>query len=431
MVVSPSSSPVAAIGAALIDIAPPWAKDTAIALFGTADKIALIVGIALAMLVLAALAGWLQARRPPWGVALIAVFGITGAIVAATRPGAGSLAWLPALVAGAVGAVALWLLVRLLQPTPAVAAPAEPAPGVPAPGVPAPARPCAGRPRLGRPCTGRTRSARRRFRRRRARRPVAQPPRVLRVGGRRRGGRHPRDGGRRARRDVRDGRGRPAGGEAPAAGSRGLRRPRRGRARHPGSGRRRHAERPVLPHRHRPHRARGRSRRLAPARARHGGERVRADVGRAAGAAARGVMDHARLRVERGRRHADRQRPLARLSDPRAARPGAAHRGCRHGAVAVDRRVHGIHPPRVPHRRAQRDPRRRHERRPAADAARLPGAHGRAGPLRLRVGDEVGRRSRGDALRSRHRVLDDPRMVGAGTRSSCSRASTSRARARG
>ncbi|MDQ7879211.1 molybdopterin-dependent oxidoreductase [Microbacterium sp. QXD-8] len=154
IVVSPSSSPVAAIGSALIDVAPPWAKDTAIALFGTADKIALIVGIALAMLVLAALAGWLQARRPPWGVVVIAAFGITGAVVAATRPGAGALAWLPALVAGAVGAVALWLLVRLLQPAAAAPEPAgsardEPANPVAGPaaevpaGPPAPAEPAA------------------------------------------------------------------------------------------------------------------------------------------------------------------------------------------------------------------------------------------------------------------------------------------------
>ncbi|KAF2412279.1 oxidoreductase, partial [Microbacterium sp. B35-04] len=39
------------------------------------------------------------------------------AVVAATRPGAGALAWLPSLVAGAVGAVALWLLIRLLGPS--------------------------------------------------------------------------------------------------------------------------------------------------------------------------------------------------------------------------------------------------------------------------------------------------------------------------
>lgn len=123
-VVAPASSPVAAIGAALIDIAPPWAKDTAIAWFGTADKIALVAGIAVIMLVVAALAGWLQARRPPWGVVVVAAFGLVGAVVAATRPGAGPLAWLPSVVAGASGALALWLLLRMLRP--AVDAPAEP-----------------------------------------------------------------------------------------------------------------------------------------------------------------------------------------------------------------------------------------------------------------------------------------------------------------
>lgn len=116
--VAPASSPVAAIGSALIDIAPTWAKDAAIALFGTADKIALIVGIALVLLVVAALAGWLQARFPPWGVVVAAGVGATGAVVAATRPGAGPLAWAPAVVAAVVAASALWLLARLLRPVP-------------------------------------------------------------------------------------------------------------------------------------------------------------------------------------------------------------------------------------------------------------------------------------------------------------------------
>ena len=112
--VAPASSPVAAIGSALIDIAPTWAKDAAIALFGTADKIALIVGIALVMLVVAALAGWLQARFPPWGLVVAAALGAVGAVVAATRPGAGPLAWAPAVVAGVVATTALWLLTRIL-----------------------------------------------------------------------------------------------------------------------------------------------------------------------------------------------------------------------------------------------------------------------------------------------------------------------------
>jgi DMSO/TMAO reductase YedYZ molybdopterin-dependent catalytic subunit len=121
VLVTPASSPFAAIGGALIDLAPPWAKDTAIALFGTADKIALLIGVGLVTILLAALAGWLQARRPPWGVVVVGAFGLAGAAVAVTRPGAGLLAWAPSVVAGAVAATALWLLTRSIQRTSAPA----------------------------------------------------------------------------------------------------------------------------------------------------------------------------------------------------------------------------------------------------------------------------------------------------------------------
>lgn len=143
---APSSSPVAVVGAALIDIAPSWAKDTAIALFGTGDKVALLAGIALVMLLLAALAGWLEVRFPPWGVVVVALFGAAGAVLAVTRPGAGGLAWLPAVVAGATGALALWLLARMLRtqdaarpgavPVDVADAPAAPRAAAPAPAVP-------------------------------------------------------------------------------------------------------------------------------------------------------------------------------------------------------------------------------------------------------------------------------------------------------
>ncbi len=87
----------------------------------------------------------------------------------------------------------------------------------------------------------------------------------------------------------------------------------------------------------------------------------------------------------------------------------------RHGAVALDRRVHGEHSPGGADRgRAQRDPRGRHERRAAAGGARLPGADGRAGALRVRVGDEVDHRARSHAVRSGDGVLDRPRLVGEG-----------------
>ena len=50
----------------------------------------------------------------------------------------------------------------------------------------------------------------------------------------------------------------------------------------------------------------------------------------------------------------------------------------------------------------------------AAARARLPGADGRARPLRLRVGDEVGGRPRGDPVRPSGGLLDAARLVADG-----------------
>ncbi|WP_169583765.1 MULTISPECIES: molybdopterin-dependent oxidoreductase [Microbacterium] len=115
-VFAPSSGPFAAVGGALIDLAPSWAKDTAIALFGTADKLALLVGMAIVVLLLAGFAGWLEARRPPWGRVTVVAFGAVGAVTAVTRADAGPLAWLPSAVAGVTGAIVLWWLIRMLRP---------------------------------------------------------------------------------------------------------------------------------------------------------------------------------------------------------------------------------------------------------------------------------------------------------------------------
>jgi DMSO/TMAO reductase YedYZ molybdopterin-dependent catalytic subunit len=107
------SSPFAAIGALLIDLAPSWAKDLAIALFGTADKIALLVGIAIVLLVAAAGAGVLERFRPPWGRVAVVALAIFGVIAAMTRANAPAMAWVPSAVAGAASALALGMLVRL------------------------------------------------------------------------------------------------------------------------------------------------------------------------------------------------------------------------------------------------------------------------------------------------------------------------------
>ena len=111
-VIAPAASPFASIGSLLIDLAPPWAKDAAIALFGTGDKLALLVGIAVVLAGLGAVAGVLESRHPRWGRGLFAFAGVFGAVAAATRANASMLAVLPAAI-GAIAAMAtLTLLLR-------------------------------------------------------------------------------------------------------------------------------------------------------------------------------------------------------------------------------------------------------------------------------------------------------------------------------
>src|SRR5262245_9012985 len=101
-VLDANASPVAAVGAALIDLSPPWAKETAIALFGTADKLVLILAICLLLAVAAGAAGVLEVRRTPLGSLLFVVGGIVGIAAAGTRATSSPLSVLPSAVATVV-----------------------------------------------------------------------------------------------------------------------------------------------------------------------------------------------------------------------------------------------------------------------------------------------------------------------------------------
>lgn len=113
--VSPTSSPLVAVGGAFVDATPLWLKDLAVRLFGTADKLALTIGMFVVLGALAALAGVLAARRWAWGAALVVVLGVVGAVAAVTRPDAGAFAALPSLVGAAVGLLTLHGLLRVLR----------------------------------------------------------------------------------------------------------------------------------------------------------------------------------------------------------------------------------------------------------------------------------------------------------------------------
>jgi DMSO/TMAO reductase YedYZ molybdopterin-dependent catalytic subunit len=110
--IAPTAGPILVVGSAAIDLAPPWAKDAAIALFGTGDKAALIAGIALVLLIASAAAGVLQAVRPPLGRILIGIGAVLGVGAAITRAGATAFDAVPSAVAAIVAAIVLGMLLR-------------------------------------------------------------------------------------------------------------------------------------------------------------------------------------------------------------------------------------------------------------------------------------------------------------------------------
>ncbi|WP_105566292.1 molybdopterin-dependent oxidoreductase [Microbacterium halophytorum] len=105
-----AASPFGSIGGVAVDLAPAWAKELAISLFYTNDKNALLVGIALVLLAVGAAAGFVERRVPYAGRAIVGALGLVGIAAAWTRENAPELFWAPSLIAGAVGFVALGLL---------------------------------------------------------------------------------------------------------------------------------------------------------------------------------------------------------------------------------------------------------------------------------------------------------------------------------
>lgn len=103
----PDSAPIIAVGSTVVDATPEPAKEFAIHLFGQYDKVALLTGIALLLVVIAAGIG-LAARKAIWvGYLGLLAFGLLGAICALMRPFA-DVSWtLPSIVGTGFGAVAL------------------------------------------------------------------------------------------------------------------------------------------------------------------------------------------------------------------------------------------------------------------------------------------------------------------------------------
>lgn len=97
---------------------PVFLKDFAIETFGTNDKPALLIAIALTLLIYAAVIAALAFRkRIGIGLAGIGLFGLIGAYAAISNRAGGSLDdAIPTLVGAVAGAAALWGAHRVARP---------------------------------------------------------------------------------------------------------------------------------------------------------------------------------------------------------------------------------------------------------------------------------------------------------------------------
>ncbi|WP_199430997.1 molybdopterin-dependent oxidoreductase [Qaidamihabitans albus] len=108
--VGPTASPYLAVGNSAIDLTPVEVKDWAVQTFGTYDKVVLLGGMALVMVLVSVVAGLLSRRSALPGTIVITLFGLVGGVAVYTRPDLGQLALVAPLVSLGAGLAAFrWL----------------------------------------------------------------------------------------------------------------------------------------------------------------------------------------------------------------------------------------------------------------------------------------------------------------------------------
>ncbi|HEY6571297.1 MAG TPA: molybdopterin-dependent oxidoreductase, partial [Candidatus Limnocylindrales bacterium] len=105
-------SPIAAVGAAIIDFAPPGSKDLMVSLFGTNDKVALTVFVVAVVLLVGAGVGLLARRHH--GIAIVVILAIVGVGLLASLRLAGSSTTLVLVSAAAQAGLAILVLDALM-----------------------------------------------------------------------------------------------------------------------------------------------------------------------------------------------------------------------------------------------------------------------------------------------------------------------------
>lgn len=113
--VSAEASPLFAVGAWIIDLAPPGLKEWIIHAFGTADKPVLLACLAVLVLALALAVGVIELERPPWGVMLLVAVCAVAAAAVVTRPHASAVSLLPTALGALAGALVLRATIARLR----------------------------------------------------------------------------------------------------------------------------------------------------------------------------------------------------------------------------------------------------------------------------------------------------------------------------
>jgi DMSO/TMAO reductase YedYZ molybdopterin-dependent catalytic subunit len=115
LILGRAASPLIAVGQFVIDIVPKWAKDLVIALFGTNDKIVLLLSLGLAVFIAACVGGVLQYVRPPLGIVVVVIAGGLATAAVVTRAGAGPVDAIPTIVGAIAAAVVMQRAVARLR----------------------------------------------------------------------------------------------------------------------------------------------------------------------------------------------------------------------------------------------------------------------------------------------------------------------------
>ncbi|WP_181772560.1 molybdopterin-dependent oxidoreductase [Amycolatopsis pittospori] len=111
--ISANASPYLAVGNGAIDLTPVELKDFAVRTFGVYDKLVLLGGMAVVMVLAAAVAGVASRRSPVPGLVLIAAFGLLGGFAVSQRPDLSAVALLAPLASLIAGVGVFFWLHRL------------------------------------------------------------------------------------------------------------------------------------------------------------------------------------------------------------------------------------------------------------------------------------------------------------------------------